>query len=251
MLSGILPKWVCMTSGNVLIEFGILALFGLVGVVVLLSAVGRLRAWLGLRRSEAETPRTVDPGHTEIEGTAKPLDRTLDAPEERTDCLAYHHVIKEKERRPDPDGPGTETEWETRKNEKRSVPFVVAADGAEVVVDPDDATYLLETSVSERRGDRKITVDRLDVGEPAYVAGQVVPARESGVATDGQRYVVESPTTWVPSLLRRLYDKPFVLSDAKEGTAERRLLWSSVKLFGFAVVWLGIVGAIGLQVVGA
>lgn len=239
-----------MTAGNMLVQIGVLALFGLIGVVLVLGAVGRLRAWLNLRGAEAETPRTVGPGHCEVEGTAKPLDQTIDSPEERVDCLAYHHVVKERERRPDPDGDGTETEWETRTNDKRSVPFVVEADGAEVVVDPDDATYLLETSVSERRGDRKITVDRLDVGEPAYVAGEVVPTRESGVATDGQRYVVESPTTWVPSLLRRLYDEPFVLSDAKEGAAEKRLLWSSVKLLFFALVWLGIVGAFGVQILG-
>lgn len=237
-----------MVTNDMLLTVGFFSLFGLVGVVAILSGVGRLRAWLRLRGAEAETPGAINPGHREVEGTTRALDRTLDSPEEQADCVAYHHVVKEKERRPDPDGDGMETEWETRINDKQSVPFVVASDGGEVVVDPEDATYLLETSVSERHGDRKITVERLDVGEPAYVAGQVVPARDSSVATDGHRYVVESPTTWVPSVFRRLYDQPFVLSDANEAEAEKRLLWSSVKMFLFAIVWLAIVGAIASQV---
>ena len=116
------------------------------------------------------------------------------------------------------------------------------------VVDPAGATKLLESSLERRQGDRRIEVSRLDVGEPVYVAGQAVDATRADVATDGQRRVVRDSSTWMPNLLQRLYEGPFVLSDSKEGEAEDRLFWSGVKTTAVGVLWLGLIGVIGTLV---
>jgi hypothetical protein len=230
-----------------LIAFAFIGLFVLVGLVILIAAVGRSRAWWRLKGSEASAPSSLDTGHEEVQGTARPLERTLTSPREQATSLVYEHEIEERRIDHDPDG-GTQREWRTIKDETSSVPFVIEGEHGEAVVDPEGATNLLETSVSTRHGDRRITIKRLDVGEPVYVAGEVVRAGEADVPTDGQRHVVRGPSTWIPNALRRLYEPPFVLSDAKEGTAERRLLWSGAKLLGFAVLWLGITGAIAVAI---
>jgi len=223
------------------IALAALGLFVLVGLFILIAAVGRFRAWWRLRASGASAPGRLDTGQTEAEGTAKPLEETLTSPHEGADCVVYEHTVEERRIDHDPDG-GTQREWHTVTDETHSVPFVIEGEHEEAVVDPEGATNLLEESVSTRQGDRRTTITRLDVGEPAYVAGEAVRAGEADVPTDGQRHVVKGPSTWVPNALRRLYEDPFVVSDAKEGTAERRLLWSGVKLFGLAVLWLGITG---------
>ncbi len=241
-----IPQIGGFTQGE-LITIGVVGLFVLVGVVILIAALGRFRAWWRLKNSEASAPARLDTGHTEVEGTAQPLENTLTSPREGTTCVVYEHKVEERRIDHDPDG-GTRREWHTITDETHTVPFVIEGERGEAVVDPDGATNLLETSVSTRSGDRRTTVKRLDVGEPAYVAGEAVRAIETDVPTDGQRHVVKGPSTWIPNALRRLYEDPFVLSDAKEGAAERRLLWSGVKFLAFAALWLGITGAIALAI---
>jgi hypothetical protein len=236
-----------MVSMNQLFVIGFVALFVLIGFVILAGGVGRLRAWWRLRGSEASAPGRLDTGPVEVEGTAKPLEDTLSSPRENVDSLVYEHVVKEKHVDHDPDQ-GTDTEWRTVVNDTETVPFVVEGEGGSAVVDPEGATKLLEPSVQKRQGDRRIEVSRLDVDEPVYVAGQSVDASKADVATDGQRRVVKEPTTWMPNVLRRLYEAPFVLSDAKEENAEDRLFWSGVKTLGLGVVWLGVTGLIAATV---
>jgi len=229
------------------IALAVIGLFILVGLVVLVAALGRFRVWWRLKGSEASGPDRLDAGHAEVQGTAKPLERTLTSPREQADCVVYGHKIEERRIDHDPDG-GTQRKWRTIKNETSSVPFLIEGEHEEAVVDPEGATNLLETSVSTSSGNRRTTIKRLDVGEPVYVAGEVVRAGEADIPTDGQRHVVKGPSTWIPNALRRFYDDPFVLSDAKEGTAERRLLWSGVKTLGFAFLWLGITGLIAIAI---
>jgi hypothetical protein len=233
-----------MVGTTELLVVGFVALFALIGLAILAGGIGRLRAWWRLKDSGASTPGSLGAGQVEVEGTAKPLDGTLTSPRENADSLVYEHVVKEKHVDHDPDQ-GTNTEWRTVVDDTETVPFVVEGGGGSAVVDPAGATKLLESSVQQRQGDRRIEVNRLDVGEPVYVAGQSVDASKADVETDGQRRVVREPTTWMPNFLRRLYEAPFVLSDAKEEEAEDRLLWSGVKTLALGVVWLGITAAVG------
>ncbi len=231
--------------GNQPVVTGVVGLFAVVGIAILVGAVGRFRAWWQLRGSEANAPGRLDTGHREVQGTAKPLDETLTSPREGVECLVYEHKIEEREIDHDPDG-GTQRRWRTVTDETHTAPFVIEGEHEGVVVNPEGATNLLETSVSDRSGDNRTTINRLDVGEPVYVAGEAVRAGEAAVPTDGQRHVVRGPSTWGPNALRRLYEAPFVISDAKEGTAERRLLYSGLKTLALAVLWLGIIGAVTL-----
>jgi hypothetical protein len=238
-----------MVNTNQLLPIGFVALFVLIGLILLIAAIGRFRAWWRLKSSGANAPGRLNTGHTEVEGTARPLEKTLTSPHEEAACLVYEHKIEEREIDHDPDG-GTQRRWRTVTDETHTVPFILEGEYEEAVVDPAGATNLLETSVSTRSGDRRTTITRLDVGEPVYVAGEAVRADEADVSADGQPHVVRGPSTWVPNALRRLYEEPFVISDAKEGTAERRMLWGGVKTLGVAVLWLGITGAASLAVLG-
>ena len=232
-----------MVSTEQLLAAGAFLLFVVIGIAILAGGVGRLRAWWRLRQSSASAPGSLDTGPVEVEGTAAPLDETLSSPREDADSLVYEHTVKEKHVDHDPDQ-GTQTEWRTIVDETETVPFVVEGEDGSAVVDPAGTTKLLDPSVERRQGDRRITVSRLDVGEPVYVAGESVTASSSEVRTDGQRRVVREPTTWMPNVLRRLYEAPFVLSDSKEGEAEDRLFWSGVKTSALGVLWLGVTGVV-------
>lgn len=227
------------------IALAAVGLFVLIGLIILVVAAGKFRAWWRLKSSTATGPGRLDTGHTEVQGTAKPLEETLTSPREQATCVVYEHKIEEREIDHDPDGE-TERTWNTVKDDTYTVPFRIEGDGGEAAVDPEGATPLLETSVSSRSGDRRTTIKRLDVGEPVYVAGEAVRSSEADVPTDGQRHVVKGPSTWMPNALRRLYDDPFIISDSKEGAAERRLLWSGVKTLAVAVLCLGVVGFISV-----
>lgn len=215
----------------------VVVLFGLAaGVVVFTAAaVGRILAWFRLRDAEAVAPTQVDSGPVEVEGTAEPLGETLDSPRsgDNTESLAYEHIVKQKEYRSTEDG-GQQV-WETKKNETQTTPFLVTDGEDGVVVRPEDADLLLSESYEDRGSQRREYVRRLDAGEDVYVAGEAVPATAVDGRTDGREYVLRRPTTWVPTVLQRLYDRPFVVSDSVEDEAERRLLRSALKWAGVAL----------------
>ncbi|WP_299266035.1 hypothetical protein [Halorientalis sp.] len=218
----------------------VFALFGLVGIALLLAGAGRIRAWLRLRGSSAAGPDRVDPGPTEVAGTARPLEETVEPPraDDETESLVYEHIVKKKRRETDEDG--TREYWEATTNDTVTVPFVVEGGNDAVVVDPAGADLLLEDSFSERDSARREYVRRLDPGEAVYVAGEAVHTTEVDGNTDGRQYVIKRPETRVPELLRRVYDQPFVLSDSSEDDAERRLLWNGVKASGLALFYNAI-----------
>jgi len=227
-----------------------MGLFGLVGLGLAAAGVGRALAWLRLRGSAATDPGAVDTGPTEIGGVARPLNGTLDPPrsDEDTESLVYEHVVKKK-RRDHSDGE-TREYWETQTNVTETVPFVVEGDGGDVVVDPEDADLLLEDSYSQRGSQQQEYVRRVDPDEEVYVAGNAVHATSYDGETDGRQYAVERPPTRVPELLRRLYDRPFVVADTAEETAEKRLFWAGVKVCGLALFYNAIYAPMLLAILG-
>jgi len=90
--------------GDQPVVIGVVGLFVLIGVGILVAAVGRFRAWSQLRGSEANAPGRPDTGHREVEGTAKPLEETLTSPREGVECLVYEHKVEKREVDHDPDG---------------------------------------------------------------------------------------------------------------------------------------------------
>jgi hypothetical protein len=223
------------------------------GLVVLLGAslavagVGQLRSWSRLRSMSAGA--VTGSGLAEVEGTAEPLDETLQPPRENVDCLAYDYTRQERQHDHDMDDDGVDTEWRTTHSESDSVPFVVDGDASNVVVDPSAANLLFDAE-TERRGDVKHTSKRLDVGEQVYVAGEARTAADADVATDGHNYVIERSDSLLPASFRSITEKPFVVADTGEKGAERRLLLRGA---GSVVLGIGIaavVVAVGTGVIG-
>ena len=231
---------VTAVAGQAAGGLAVLAVFDIVGIALLLAGAGRIRAWLRLRGSSAAGPDRVDPGPTEVAGTARPLEETVEPPraDDGTESLVYEHIVEKKRRETDEDG--TREHWEATTNDTVTVPFVVEGEDGAVVVDPAGADLLLEDSFSERRSARREYVRRLDPGEEVYVAGEAVHATGVDGNTDGQQYAIKRPETRAPELLRRVYDQPFVLSDSSEDDAEKRLFWNGVKASGFALFYNAI-----------
>ena len=227
-----------------------MGLFGIVGLGLAAAGVGRVRGWLKLRASSATDPGAVDPGPAELEGVARPLNGTLDPPrsDEDTESLVYEHVVKRK--RQDHSDGETREYWDTQTNVTETIPFVVEGDGGDVVVDPEDADLLLEDSYSQQGSQLREYVRRVDPDEEVYVAGNVVHATSYDGETDGRQYAVKRPPTRVPEVLRRLYDRPFVVADAAEATAEKRLFWAGVKVCGLALFYNAIYVPVLLAILG-
>lgn len=198
-------------------------LFGLgaaaLGVLVLLSGVGKLRSWNTLRSSAAGA--VTGAGMAEVEGTAKPLRETLDPPRGDAESVVYEY--EKEEYRPDTDNDGG-SDWHTVDSDSGNVPFVVDSDGQAVVVDPADADHLLADSREKSGNGIRHTSSRLDVGESCYAAGTAVSAADSSVDTDGQQYVLERGDGALGGSLGAITGSPFVVSDSGEEAAESRLL---------------------------
>ena len=144
-----------MVSTDQLIPVGFVALFVLIGLLILAGGIGRLRAWWRLKGSEASAPGSLDTGPVELEGTARSLEETLTSPRENADSLVYEHVVKEKHVDHDPDQ-GSRTEWRTVVNETETVPFVVEGGLQELrrACGVDEAPGVLPRAPSGRPPDR-------------------------------------------------------------------------------------------------
>lgn len=210
-------------------------IFGVLGLLILLSGVGRLRAWNELRGSSAGP--VTGPGTVEVEGVAKSHAETLDPPRGNVDSLAYNYKLEELRDDPDPDEHGRD--WHTLESERDSVPFVVEDGTNEVLVEPEDADFLFEQTM-DRHGNTRHTIARLDVDEQVYVAGQAVPARDADVDGDGQRYAITDGGSMLGKKLSGLTGAPFILADTGEDAAESRLLKRGIFQLLLGVVMVGI-----------
>lgn len=203
-----------------LVDLGLRGLFGVVGLWMILVGAGRVRTWNKLRGSSVE--RVSSPGFVEVEGTAQPIDETVQSPVTNTESIVYEYSVEERHH--DSDGADS---WRTIESDRDAVPFVIESERGGVVVDPSDLdgedTYLDGTET--REGDRKRTESRLEPGEPAYAAGTAVRAGAADVRTDGHQFVVtgggDGP---LPVDLAGLVSDQFVLSDSGEEDATSRQL---------------------------
>lgn len=206
--------------------------FGLLGLALLLSGASRLSTWVRLERSSADV--VTDTGFQEIEGTAKPLDGTLDPPRADAESLAYEYTRKKRVRGSSTDG--SRSRWRTEAERRDSVPFVIETGASEAVVDPDGANFNFEAE-REEEGATSHVSERLDVGDEVYVAGESVPAHRSDVETTRSHVVQDAGDSFASFDRSSLFATPFFLSDASEGEAEGRLLAEGLKqLLGGGIV---------------
>jgi hypothetical protein len=142
----------------------------------------------------AEVPDKTGP--VEVEGTAEPIDETVQSPHTDTECLLYDYN-KTRVRRNDEDGDGVD-ESQRRQHldhEHDHVPFRVEDSSGSIAVNPDGADLSVERDdvgghkESTDQGVR-ITENRIDIGETVHVRGQ----RRSDEASPGSDvYVGEGP----------------------------------------------------------
>ena len=148
--------------------YGPLLVGALFSGMFLLAGVRLLRSGLAVARSDpipaAEVYNAEDA--VEVEGVAEPAVDTLEAPASGEECLAY---VDERQTRTGRGG----ADWTTVERNRDVVPFYVADDSGEVLVDGDAELDLYlddETFVGgdhERHRER-----RIDPGEPVHVYGQ-------------------------------------------------------------------------------
>ncbi|AUX08561.1 hypothetical protein AArcSl_0923 [Halalkaliarchaeum desulfuricum] len=170
-VEGIIPLIILFVLTAVPLVFGLRALYD--GTV---QARQTAAVWASDTIPIGEVPDTD--GTVEIEGTAQKLSDTVEAEYSGTECLAYRY---EKHRREDEDD-----SWQRVDYGETAVPFLVADDSGEVVVDPGGASRSFEqkyrdTDLTGHRDERK-TEDRLEAGDTVHVYGQ------KRTATSGNEY---------------------------------------------------------------
>lgn len=237
-----------------------LGLFVLAGVAMLTYGVANLRTYLQLRSMTPTDAHTVGSGLVEVEGEAAVGERTLEAPFSGAECLAYEYEVE----RYDYDDDGSN--WETRSQGTKTVPFHVQDETGTVGVKPTETglsvarNFRTHVEADERPPDRiqaflddeafvdhdtamfdvagitiggdkhRFTERRIDPGESVYVAGRAEPT----TAVDGESPTVVDGTGG--GRLASLFGDPFVVADAGEDEAE----WRHLKL-GVAMVLVGLV----------
>ncbi|WP_135821842.1 GIDE domain-containing protein [Halostella litorea] len=204
--------------------------FGAFGLVTLYRGVNDLGRGYRIMSNDPVDAGSVhlESGVVEVQGTAEPIDGTLDAAYTETDCLAYEYEEKHKHEDHDDDGNERE-EWRTVDSGGDETPFYVTDDTGSVAVDPDGA----EVSVHSDRVDSSIRVrkyeGRLDPGETVHVYGEKVDAADTADAPGDERvYIGDGGTA-----------ESFTISDTTENRTIMRYLGKGVATTVIGVVTLG------------
>ena len=217
----------------------IIAALGVAGLVV---GGTSLRNW---RRLGADDPVPVreaitESGTVEIEGDVRAHDATLESPHFGRKCVAYEYSVEQRRRSSNKSG----SSWRTIDSGEASRPFVVEDESGRAYVDPDGASFSLESERTRRTnaagepvpddstwnfsvsmnvpgmgnvgvGNRRYTEQRLDVGGHSYVVG-TAERPPADVDADVAIVGAGAPT--------------FMISDETEAETRRRVLLRGVGL---------------------
>lgn len=220
---------------------GLLGSGVLVFGITFVIGVSRLRVWNQLKQSSVGPVNGS--GLVELEGTATVHETTVDPPKGDGKALIYEYKREKRNNNHDPED--NTAEWRTTTDEAESTPFAVESEHGDVLVEPDNADLFLEGSTSyNHQSDTRVTMSRLDVDDPVYVAGTAVQASESTLNADSQQYTVTGGDALSGGILGGLTGSPFVISDSGESKAEGRIMQSALKYLLIAI------GALVITVVG-
>lgn len=204
--------------------------FGAFGVLTLYRGVTDLGRGYRIMSNDPVDAGSVhlESGVVEVQGTAEPIDGTLDAAYTGTDCLAYEYEEKHKRREHDGDG-NDRTEWRTVDSGGAETPFYVTDDTGSVAVDPDGA----DVSVDSERVESSMRVrkyeGRLDPGETVHVYGEKVDTADGADAPGDERvYIGDGGTA-----------ESFTVSDATENRTILRYLLKGTVTVVIGVIVLG------------
>ncbi|WP_435333811.1 GIDE domain-containing protein [Haloarchaeobius sp. TZWWS8] len=248
------------SSFPLLVGFGAVSLvFGLVALAFIAYSLLQFRTAYVVRRNEPKQAYEArNGGLFEIEGTAQIHEETVRSPFTDSECLVCHWQVEEYR------SSGKNSHWATIDEGTWRRPFRVGDDSGQVLVDPTGARFSLAESdrirvdggtaptatiqefidVNEDVDDENRTLDlklfelksgndrryvekRLDVGEQVHVYGYARPDpdREFGSRLYA---IVGAPerqrTGPLGTLVGRLLDPPFLVSDTTEEGTVRRLM---------------------------
>lgn len=126
-------------DGEVLI---VLVLVFLGGLYLIYKGIHNWRLEQLLKDTPTSNIRSVAVGRTELEGTSKPHDETLDPPLTDADCVYVEWETERREKHTDDDG-NVHYTWETTASGKEAVAFVLEDDTGRIIVraDKDDPEF--------------------------------------------------------------------------------------------------------------
>ncbi|MEF8778229.1 MAG: GIDE domain-containing protein [Natronomonas sp.] len=189
----------------------------------------------------------LEGGVVEVEGTAKPLDRTLTGKYSNEPALAQSWRRERKQKRTDSDG-NTKTSWRTVSRGEDSVPFVVEDKTGEVAVDPAGANLSINQSRVRsggwlrfgRNGRYREYEGRIEPGDSVHVYGEVRSAStDADAPTDDATYIGNGEEV-----------SEFVISDGSELRTVLRYFGRGLLLVVVAVLWIPLVTIVFLFMIG-
>jgi hypothetical protein len=252
-------------DGLSLVPVAFVSLFLLIGLAILGYGLLSFRTYVKIRLRSPTDAHTVDSGAVEVEGEAKPGERTVEAPFTGETCIAYEFEVEKY--RHDDDG----SNWHTRASGAKVAPFRIA-DGTGVVgVEPTESSLSVDRDyrvvvgreetppervqafvdgrddldhdtgsfdlgpVSIGTGDKhRFTERRLDPGMEAYVTGRAEPT----VAVDGATPTVGD--TGGGGVLGSVLSEPFVVADAGEDEVKWRYLKLGIGATLFGILFSAV-----------
>ncbi len=141
----------------------------LLGLAAWMAALGFGK--LGEMRQLERVPRTsvaaVTGGEVNLAGVAQPKERTLHAPDTKTETLYYRYHVERRER--DSDG---NDRWRTVTDRVEKVPFRLVDETGHITVVP-GGSVSIEATLDHRReeGDRRYSEYRIDPGDGVFLFG--------------------------------------------------------------------------------
>jgi hypothetical protein len=160
-----------------------------VGTYVVVNSPGPLLKARDIATNE-ETPAAEvasEDGVVEVEGTAQPLEETLQSPHTDTECLAYDYRKKRIEHHDsgvdDFDDHGADHDDHRTvhqlAHDHATVPFRVEDESGSVPVDPTGANLDIEQDEHDGSGQIVHEESRIDIGETVHVWGQRVDGADA------------------------------------------------------------------------
>lgn len=202
------------------------------GAYILANTGGVVTLFRNLAKSEVTPAGEVhqDTGVVELEGTARPIDGTVESPHAETECLLYdYNKTRITERDRDEDNIDESRNRDHLDHQHDHVPFRLEDESGSVTVDPAGANLSVDRDDAgghkESTDQRiKITEHRIDVGETVHVWGQ---SQSDGDGPD-DIYVGDGP------------DVQF-----RVGTGDRTEAVAEAGLRAIATLLVGIVSLLG------
>ena len=233
------------------------------GIGVAGFGVGGMSLWrwrqLGMSDPVPIRDAITNAGTVGIEGAVRPHDSTLESPHFGEECVAYEYMVEERRRRRSGNS-GSRTTWRTIDSGQASRPFIVEDQSGRAFVDPEGASFSLESERTRKTNAQGEPVPddsgwtlSVSVNLPGMGSVGVNNRRftEKRLDVDGQCYVVgaaERPAAGIDADVSIIGDSAstFMVSDATEAETRRRLM---LRGGGYAIAGL-LVTVLGFGFVG-